>query len=136
MNTDTKYAIAVLRNMYLPDIAGDRAVEFIGDDPARPEDYILYDTIEAAQCAVDVLDTERYVLAHGEAGRPDHIIVTGTTAEYISTGRWGDKTNYDWEGHECDHMDDDGNACGVCEDCIDMMINQDIDYVRSRAVAA
>jgi hypothetical protein len=132
MNTDTKYAIAVLRSMYYPDIAGDRAVEFVGDDPARPDDYTLYDTIEAAQEVVDVLNAERYVLAHGEASRPDYVIVTDTTAEYISHGRW-DASNYDWRGHECSCIEEYGN---VCEDCIAMMIDQDIDYVRSHAVVA
>lgn len=135
MKAPTTFAIAILRNFYHHDIQGQRSVLFVQEEGQKhPEDYKTYDTLRDALDAVDEMDYEVYYLSHNEADRPEYVIVDADVADYIISGRGGDMSNYDWDDCDCDNCDADGNACGQCNVCIDMMIDQDIDHVRDNAV--
>lgn len=135
MSTPTTYAIAVLRNVYRPDIQGERTVRFVQEDGQNhPEEYRTYPSAQEALDAVDELDGEVYCTGNNEAGRPDYVVVKDTVADYITSGRWGDMSNYDWDECECANIDEDGNACGECSACIDMMIDQDIEYIHRNLI--
>ena len=136
MSTPTTYAIAVLRNVYGPDIQGDRTVRFVHDDETRKDDYTAYESIEAAQEVIDDMESGTYHTSNNEAGAPEYVIVDSSVADYLTTGRGGDMSSYDWDDCDCDNKDEEGNACGECSVCIDMMIDQDIEHVHHNAIAA
>lgn len=131
MSTNKQYAIAILRNAYQPDMQGLGAVHFEMDDNQR--NINLY-SLDDAKARIEELDGDVYVTTNGEAGRPDYYIVDEVTADYIETGRNSDMSDYDWDNDPCTSHDNDGNACGECKECIDMMINQDRQLVQSNAV--
>lgn len=135
MSTTTPYAIAILGEFYAPDIRGERTVRFV-TDADKYDLPVLFDTAEDAKSRIDDLEEDVYYLAHNEAGRPEYVILSESIADHIRTGRGGDQSNYDWDAHQCDQMDSDGNACGECSACIDMMIDQDRGMVRANAVIA
>ena len=130
MNTAATYAIAVLRNVYGPDLQGDRTIRFVHDDETRKDDYTAYDSIEAAQEVIDEKESGTYYTSNNEAGAPEYVIVEAGVADYITTGRGGDMSSYDWDDCECDNRDANGNTCGECSVCIALMIDQDIELVR------
>ena len=111
MSKSTQYAIATIPNYYMPDIQGNNA---------------------EAQSAIDELEDETYCLSHGEAGRPEYVIVDDCVADYIDGGRNSDGSNYDWDDNDCDK--NNGDCCGECQQCIEMMIDQDREYVKANAV--
>jgi hypothetical protein len=118
---NTTYRIARIREYYQGTLG-------VNNGPSIDDGE--YDTIEAAQAAIDAEKQETYYLAHGEAGRPELIIVDDNTADYIESGRGGDMSNYDWP-------DDDTvecHNCGECNSCIAMMEEQDCNYVRNNKV--
>jgi hypothetical protein len=119
-----QYQIATIPNYYEPDIQGHNAVK-IGED--------IYDSIEDAQDAIDGLESDSYCLAHGEAGRPEYVILTTQDADYLSSGRNQDGSNYDWGNNDC-AQGHNGDCCGECEGCIAMMIDQDREYAQRNAV--
>lgn len=133
---NTTYAIAVLRNVYRPDIQGERTVRFVHDDETRKDDYTAYESIEAAQEAIDDMESGTYHTSNNEAGAPKYVIVDSSVADYLTTGRGGDMSSYNWDDCDCETKDEDGNACGECSACIDMMIDQDIEYIHRNAVNA
>jgi hypothetical protein len=118
----TTYAIAILPDYYEPDIQGNNRVRFIEDNNGDTE---YYDTIHEAREAIEQLENDRYYLTHGEAARPDYYVVEDGIAAYIMEGRGGDMSNYDWDDADCD--------CGDCNICIDMMMQQDREYVVDNA---
>lgn len=130
------YKIAVVPDYYRPDTR----------NAVRISDYD-YETIDAAQEYIDDLEDDIYVTSHGEAGRPAYLILSDSDAEWISSGRNGDGSNYDWNGCECEHAnnapadynpgpDDEPYCCGECRSCIGHMIDADRFYVECNAVVA
>lgn len=116
------YTIAVLRNVYQPDIQGESQPQFYTDNHGL---IVEFETIEEAQALVAEWKSGVIVIGNNEYAAPDYHIVDVSTAEYVLSGRGGDMSNYEWEGCICE--------CGECADCIGMMIEQDCDYIRSRA---
>ncbi len=119
---DEKFYIAILGNYYLPDIQGERSVRWASHEQGEA---MPFDSIEEAKAWIEEAESDVYVTSHNEAGRPEYMVVDERVYDYISGGRNQDMSNYDWDGAECD--------CGECETCIDMMIDQDRDYVRGEA---
>ena len=132
MTQSTQCAIAILPNYYGPDIQGNNAVNFLTTDDSNAS-MILYDTIDEAQDAIDELEDDTYYLSHGEAGRPEYVIVEDGVADYISDGRNGDMSNYRWDENDC--KKNNGDCCGECPECIEMMIDQDRDYINNNRAA-
>ena len=119
MSNKKWFSIAVLREVYGPDIQGHGAVDFLRSQDGR--DDVEAFALEEARDMVGELDDEVYVTSNGESGRPEYVVVSYDDACWISEGRNSDMGNYDWEGADCD--------CGDCRNCTKMMINQDRDYV-------
>ena len=119
MSNKKWFSVAVLREMYSPDIQGHGAVDFLRSQDGR-DDVEAY-ALEEARDMVGELDNEVYYTSSGESGRPDYVVVSYDDAMWISEGRNSDMGNYDWEGSDCD--------CGDCRNCTEMMIAQDRDYV-------
>lgn len=121
------YAIAILRSVYQPDIQGAGSVRWVMDDDGQS--IRIYDSVYDARAARDDLDSDVYVCQHGEAGRPEYIVLDQDVAEYVDSGRDGDGSNYDWDDVEC--CRNDGHACGECDTCLSAIRDQDRSYVRS-----
>ena len=113
------FSVAVLREMFSPDIQGHGAVDFLRSQDGR--DDVEAFALDEARDMVGELDNEVYYTSSGESGRPDYVVVSYDDAMWISEGRNSDMGNYDWEGAACD--------CGDCKICFEMMIAQDRDYV-------
>jgi len=126
-----KYAIAILRQAYNPDLQGIEAVRFVMEDGGQ--EIKLYDNLDEARAAVEALDAATYHTQNNESGRPEYLIVDENVAEYILSGRGGDLGNYDWE-FKCDNPDEDGNHCGECTACVRGMIQEDKDFIRANRV--
>jgi len=120
----TYYKIVKLRNMYVPDLQCRRQAEILEG---------AYDTIIDAQCAIDDLQDAIYITDNGEAGAPEYIILEDVDADYISSGRGGDYSNYEWDGCTCG-KGRENNPCGECDACIQCMINQDVKYCQDNAI--
>ena len=116
------YKIAVLLDAYQPDIQGD-------EQPVIREE--TYDTIDEARAIVDAEMDEPLYYEHNIYGRTLYVI-DDVTADYITGGRNADGSNYDWDNNACRR--DDGEACGECNECIRMMIDQDREYIKTSAV--
>ena len=118
------FSVAVLREMFSPDIQGHGAVDFLRSQDGR-DDVEAY-ALEEARDMVGELDNEVYYTSSGESGRPDYVVVSYDDAMWISEGRNSDMGNYDWEGAACD--------CGYCKICFEMMIAQDRSYIRRNKI--
>jgi hypothetical protein len=126
------YAIAILHNEYGRDT---QVKMYAANENATTQyGYDLYDTIEEAQEIIDDMEADDYVLSHNEAGRPDYYIVDDNDADYVATGRGGDESNYDWS--DCSCTRNNGDCCGECDECIDIEIEQDREYIIDNAVTA
>lgn len=123
------YSIAILKDIFRPDIQGKRQVGWITDDNGAP---IQYDTIGEARVAIAERDSAIHYTEHNEAGRPDYVIVEDLTVDYICGGRNGDMSNYDWADNSCTRHK--GECCGECNECITMMIDQDREYIHNSAI--
>jgi len=119
------FSVAVLREMFSPDIQGRGAVDFVRSDDGQ-NDIEAYSSVDEARARVAALDNEVYVTSAGEAGRPEYVVVSYDDACWISEGRNSDMGNYDWEGAACD--------CGDCKICFEMMIAQDRSYIRRNKI--
>ena len=118
------FSVAVLREMFSPDIQGLGAVDFVRSQDGR-DDVEAY-ALEEARDMVGELDNEVYYTSSGESGRPAYVVVSYDDAMWISEGRNSDMGNYDWEGAACD--------CGDCKICFEMMIAQDRSYIRRNKI--
>jgi len=126
----TQYAIAILHNYYG---AESQAKLFAADENNTGVDgYDTYDTIEEAEEIIEGFNSDDYILAHGEAGRPDYYIVEDHDAEYVSGGRGGDESNYNWDTCDCDRKN--GDCCGECDTCLELMVEQDRQYIIDNAI--
>lgn len=110
------YRIATIRNFYLNSIGSGNPLSFSDEK---------FDTIQKAKEEIEGQESIAYVLDNNEAERPELLIVSDIVAEWIISGRCDDGSNYDWEENEC--------GCGCCEDCYDMMNDQDLEYIRKHA---
>lgn len=118
---NTRYAIAILPNEYESGVPGGQ-VRFLADETSCGHVPIYYyDTIDEAKSAIEEEEDGIYVTNNNEAGAPEYIIVEESIADYINSGRDGDMGAYNWD--DCD--------CGECNDCIQLMIDQDRDYIRA-----
>lgn len=125
-DTQKSYAIAILRNVFMPDIQGMRSVRFVSDEQYQTE---YYDTFDEAKEKLEELDNDIYCTCNNEAGRPEYVIVDEDVADYIQSGRNSDGGNYDWDG--CDCTRNNGDCCGECQTCLDHMIDDDIAYIQN-----
>lgn len=116
------FAIAILKNVYTPDIQGESQPRFYSDDHGE---IIYFDTTAEAKAQIAEWQNDRIVLSHNEHSAPDYVIVNDVTADYIRDGRNQDMSNYDWDHADC--------HCGNCQTCFAMMINQDRRYIRTHA---
>lgn len=116
MNTDNSLKIAVLRHAYQPDMQGMERPGILG------EEY----TLDEAVAKIEEINSNVYVLEHGESGRPTYVVVEWVDANWVEGGRNQDMSNYDWDGAGCD--------CGECAECTAMMIAQDRDYILAHAL--
>jgi hypothetical protein len=129
MTTSTKtYMIAILRNVYQPDLSGLGTVRFYHEEPNDQHHPEYYSTIEDAQEQIDMLEDDSYYTCNGEAGAPEYIIVDDDIGDYILDGRNGDLSNYDWSDCGCERGDDN-DCCGECQECLEYMIDQDRQYI-------
>ena len=112
------YAIAIVRDFYGPQ----QTLGFYSDEK---QDRVVFGTVEDAQEAIYKIRAEIYVLAHNESNSPTYYIVNENTAEYITTGRNSDMSNYDWDDWNCD--------CGECDECLEFMLKEDIQLVKNEA---
>ena len=113
--------IAILKNVYYPDIQGKSAVTFVHTENDQNINY--FDSIEEAVEEKEKLESETYLLSNNEAGRPEYYIVNDNVGDYILSGRNYDMSNYNWNDANCD--------CGECFKCFQMMIDQDRSYIKS-----
>lgn len=123
------YHIAILKHVYQPDLQGDRQPQWRTD---HHDDLISYDSPEEARAEIADAESEIYVTGNNESERPEYIIVDDVTADYIRDGRNMDLSNYDWDNCSCKR--NNGECCGECNECITLMIDQDRDYIRARAI--
>lgn len=128
--TKNLYAIAILHNYYGKDTPP--KLYAADENNTGVDGYDVFDTIGEAAEMVDEWNTDDYVCAHGEAGRPDYYIVEDHDAEYVSGGRGGDESNYNWDDCDCDR--NDGDCCGECNTCLELMIEQDRQYIIDNAI--
>ena len=112
------YAIAIVRDFYGPK----QTIGFYSDERQY---RVVFDTVKDAQEAIYKIRAEIYVLAHNESNSPTYYIIDENTAEYIATGRNSDMSNYDWDGCDCD--------CGECDECLEFMLEQDIQLVKNES---
>jgi len=122
------YKIVVLRQAYSPDLQGIERPHFLSEE--NSQDDLVIDTIEDAKDKIEELDNEIYVTSNGESGRPEYLIVDDNY-----TIGYDDMSNYNWDDSDCDRGAD-GEACGECADCIQLMINQDRQGVINNKVEA
>ena len=122
------YMIYAMPNFYEPDLAGNNQPYLLTiDGTAEPECFVA---IQDAQDRIDELESDVYVTANGEAGRPEYVIVDHDPLEAYHD----DRSYYNWDGCECLH--DDGYCCGECSSCISWMIDKDGETVRAAAINA
>lgn len=116
--------IAILRHAYHPDLQSMEQPKVLCEDGTdTPVDY---ETLEDAIAEVNERNGETYYLSHNESGRPTYVVVDDVDAEYVRSGRNGDMSNYDWDNADCD--------CGECNECCEMMIGQDREYLIKNAL--
>jgi hypothetical protein len=132
--SEKTYMIYVIPNFYEPDIQGRNQPHLLLEAGDEPE---YFDTVGDAQERIDSLESDVYVTANGEAGRPEYVIVDHDPLEAYHD----DLSYYNWDGCECPHADDEpdaeeGYCCGNCHTCCDHMIDQDRETVRKSAVEA
>jgi len=123
------YQIAILRHAYIPDLQGDETPRIYSDNQDNP---IEYEAFDEAKSVIAEWDEEVYILSHNESGRPTYLVVKAVDGDYIHGGRNSDASNYDWSASDCSR--NDGDACGECNDCNRLMINQDCQYLLDNAV--
>ena len=121
-----EYSIAIIRDYYGPK----QTLSFVSDER---QERIVYDSIADARDVIDEMDSETFTLDHNESNRPTYHIVDDNTADYMATGRNYDMSNYDWDKSTCT-QGDDNSPCGECDDCLEYMLNADIEYIESNAV--
>jgi hypothetical protein len=114
---ETKYQIVALPNFYEPDIQGNNRPYVVCEDDGQTER--VFDSIDDARHAIDDLESDIYVTANGESGRPDYYVT-----EWGVETQYEDQSWYDWENNDCDGGID-GSCCGECQQCIEMMIDRD-----------
>lgn len=114
---DQKYQIAEMPYYYTPDIQGRNRPEILSE---------IYDSVEKAENEISSWNNQVYILHHGEYSRPDYCILTVADAEYISSGRNFDMSNYDWNDAVC--------VCGECNNCLAEMIEQDRQFIYDRKI--
>jgi hypothetical protein len=129
--SNQQYAVAIIRNYYQGSVPT-QAVSFDRPDDGRAE-YTTY-TLDEARERVAELDGEVYVTDNGEAGRPEYVIVEDGIADYISSGRNMDLSNYDWDDCSC-KAGDEGQCCGECNECLQLQYDQDEQYIRDNQEA-
>ena len=125
------YAIAIMTNSY----GNDEQVKLYAADQNNTgaDGYDTYDTIEDAEELISEWNDDTYVLAHNEAGRPSYYIVDDNIASYIASGRNSDGSNYDWSSCSCTR--NNGECCGECDECLELMVYQDRQYIIDNAIA-
>ena len=116
--------IAILKHGYHPDLTGIEQPRFELDHNGNPREFEL----DEAKRIIEQWENEPYVLSHGESGRPTYLIVESIDGNNIYSGRNGDMSTYDWPD------DMNCNACGECTACMQLMIDQDRDYLIRHAV--
>lgn len=127
---EINYVVVGIKNLYVGAL-GNGPLIWERDDRGGLTGYA---TLAEALDSVEELDNSVYTTDGNEAGRPEYYVLSDNDADYIATGRNGDGGNYEWEGVECENPDDDGNACGSCEQCIEATTDQDIEWIKSNAV--
>lgn len=116
MSETRDIALYRLRHAYKPDLRG----------LERPFLVDWYESYAEAMEDAKAYDSKPYVLMHGEYSPPTYVIVDAQVADYIESGRYEDMSNYDWDDAEC--------TCGECNKCIQMMIEQDREYILDHAM--
>ena len=129
-NTTDTYSIVVIRDMYQPDWQGDGAPAIVRSQDDDSE--LIGLSLEKAREIVAELDNTVYVTRNNEAGRPEYFAVADGDAEYYTNGRNSDLGNYDWTSSEC--RENSGNPCATCNDCAELIRDQDCDGVRTSAI--
>lgn len=120
------YTIVSIHEHY----SGNDRINYTFESDYNQHDLAAFDLAEARK-QVASMDGDTYVQGHNEAGRPEHLIVYLTTAEYIRDGRNGDGGAYDWDDVECEN--DNEICCGMCDTCIAAAVDQDVEYLRDAA---
>jgi hypothetical protein len=123
---DMGYKIVVLRQAYSPDLQGLEQPYILAED--NGQDELIIETIEGAKETIKALDDDIYVTTNGESGRPDYVIVP----DHYTIGQ-DDGSNYNWDDCGCT-KGQDGQACGECAACIELMIKQDRNDVQNNRV--
>ena len=121
-----QYKIVALPDFFLPDIQGRNRPVVVRSDETGAERY--FDTLDGAREAKGELESGRYDCRNGEAGRPEYHIVE---ADFVIGHE--DGGNYDWDDCDCT-AGEDGEACGECNECLALMIEQDRDMVIAAAI--
>jgi len=118
------YYIFRIRHFY----GGARPPRAIEDSQGSP---IIYDDLDGIIQVVDELGSAPYILLHGEASRPQYLVVPVQYGDRIVDGRPMD--DYDWDDFVCPNGGR-GNPCGECSACLAEMAEQDIHYLREHEV--
>lgn len=118
------YIIWELKQVYYPDTQGIEKPRAVMDDDNT---IIEFETIDGAREYQDELNWGPYYCQNNESGRPDYII----TDSEIDLSGFDDLSNYNWDGCDCSSPDDNRDVCAECAACIEHMINQECEYIRS-----
>lgn len=130
---EKSYVIAIIKEIYETNRTGTNALTWITNDQNEPT---IYNSLEDAKETVKKLDEETYHTANGEAGRPEYLIMSEKDYEKLKH-KQEDGNNYMWLESEClAGRDYEGNqcACGKCKDCIIVMENEDIEFIREHTI--
>ena len=120
---DSVYYVAIIRSYFGPKEVLSFASYWHGG-------RIEFGSAADARAWIGVAESERYELAHNEASRPDYIVVDQDTVAWIDSD---DCDKFDWDDCEC-HDGEGGEACGMCDECYELMLSQGIKYVREHAI--
>lgn len=106
------------RQFYVGTIGADSRPRPVTDE--RGEDLVFSSHTEA-RAWIAAEESDRYVLANGEAERPEYWVVPSEFSQWIED-IMSDGSLIDWDGCEC--RDDDGHPCGECDKCADWIDSQ------------
>jgi hypothetical protein len=123
MDSKQTHMIIRIRDMYQPDLQGS----------GNPEIIETGLTLAEALERVAGLDDEPYCTMHNEAGRPEYIIALGNGGSVGDRIGYDDDSMYDWDDCSCAQGED--GACGECQTCNAMRIDQNVSLAKSMAVA-
>lgn len=120
----SEYYIAKIRNFYGPR----EELSIVSDEQGE---RIAFGSVREARKWIDEAEEGTYVLASGEASRPEFVVVDGNVVQWLDMD---DDNKYDWDSCPCKTAA--GQPCGLCDTCTEHRSNEDIAYVRANATSS